>query len=113
MNFSEKKELIFRAYEKSRDIEIAFLKVGLSERDEKRILSDKVFNQRINISDAEYQEGLIDDLETLRSSALNDGIRFGAIKLLGEMNYSKRFKEKAITVNHNVPDTIILEGVEA
>lgn len=112
MTFVEKKELVYQAYIKSLDMDIAFLKVGLSKDDKERVLNDICFNRRVEIFDAEYQESLITDLNSLRKTAFNEGVKLRALEALGEMFYKKRFKDKANIQNQNVPDTIILEGVE-
>jgi len=112
MTFVEKKELVYQAYTKSLDIDIAFLKIGLSEDDKEKVLNDICFNRRIEIFDAEYQESLITGLNTLRKTAENEGVRLRALEALGEMFYKKRFKDKVNVQNQNVPDTIIMEGIE-
>ena len=110
MTFIEKKELVYQAYIKSLDMDIALLKIGLSKDDNEKVLNDICFNRRIEIFDAEYQESLISGLNGLRH-AENEGVRLRALEALGEMFYKKRFKDKSNIQNQNVPDTIILEGV--
>jgi len=115
MTFVEKKELVYQAYTKSLDMDIAFLKIGLSEDDKEKVLNDICFNRRIEIFDAEYQENLITDLNNLRKTGFDEkgaGIKLHALEVLGEMFYKKRFRDKVNVQNQNVPDTIIMEGVE-
>ena len=113
MTFVEKKELVYQAYTKSLDMDIAFLKIGLSKDDKEKVLNDTCFNRRIEIFDAEYQESLITGLNTLRKSAENEGVKLRALEALGEMFYKKRFKDKVNVQNQNVPDTIIMEGISS
>ena len=89
----EQAELIIEAYKKHFDLEIAFLRVGVSDTDQEAILEDETFNQRILIIDSELHEEIITELKDIAMTSDNDGVRLTALRDLGKIFYAKRFKD--------------------
>jgi hypothetical protein len=114
LTFEEKVELVFNSYLESQDLEIAFLKNGISEEDQEEILCNKDFKQRIKIYDCMIQEELIQDLRHLAKFASTESVKFSAIKELGKIFYKKKFEDKYSKDNTiddgKIPDKIILKG---
>lgn len=100
--YAEKLELVYQSYERVRDIEVALLRVQLTDAERIALANDKELEARMIVCDAMYKEDLIHRMEVLASSE-SEGIRLQAIKELGKMFYPKRFRE---TLNIEVPKPI-------
>lgn len=94
--YYEKLELIYRAYERSLDLDVAFAIVPLSDEERQALLIDPELEARIVVLDAKVKEELVVGLRDLGRSAESEGVRLAAIKELGKTFYPKRFKEDSI-----------------
>jgi len=111
LRLSELAEVVYQNYTRSLNVNIAFLKANVSERDKQILLNDTLFVRRVNLYIAEMQEGLIEDLLDLKTTQ-NEGLKFQVITKLGKMLYPEKFRENAddgpeIPIT---PDRIILMG---
>jgi hypothetical protein len=92
--YANKLELVYRAYERSLDLEIAMLVVDLSKEERERLSKDENLRMRMAIYDAHQREDLIDRLRNLISESDSDSVKLAAIKELGKTLYPKRFNDK-------------------
>lgn len=90
--YLDKLELVYQAYEKSLDLDIACVIVLLSNEERDRILADPDFRARIAICDARIREDIIHDFRGISKDADSDATRLSALKELGKMLYPTRFK---------------------
>jgi hypothetical protein len=90
MTLNEKKELILRLYEKTLDVNLAFRKLRISDIEQKQILDDSSFNDRLTYILTEVQEDIITTVRGLLGSD-SEAIRLRAATKLGEILYSSRF----------------------
>lgn len=94
--YANKLELVYRAYERSLDLEIAMLVIDLTNEEKKKLSEDEDLKMRIAIYDAHQREDLIDRLRSLISDSESDSVRLAAIKELGKTLYPKRFKNDSV-----------------
>jgi len=111
LRLSELAEIVYQHYTRSLNVNIAFMKVNVNEKDKQTLLNDTLFIRRVNLHTVEMQEELIADLITLKGT-LNEGLRFQVITRLGKMLYPEKFRENPddgpeIPIT---PDRIILMG---
>ncbi len=111
LRLSELVETVYQHFTRSLNVNIAFMKVGVDEKDKQTLLNDTLFIRRINLYTVEIQEELIQDLRELKGT-LNEGLKFQVITRLGKMIYPEKFKEnvegeETIPIT---PDRIILKG---
>ena len=111
LRLSELAETVYQHYTRSLNVNIAFLKVNVNEKDKQALLNDTLFIRRVNLFTVEMQEELIEDLISLKGT-LNEGLKFQVITRLGKMIYPEKFKENVddgpeIPIT---PDRIILMG---
>jgi hypothetical protein len=93
--YYEKLELVFQAYERSLDIEIALTLVPMSDEERERMKTDDDLNARISVCDAKARNDLMVSMRELAEGAKTEGVRFQALKELGRTLYPKRFKDDA------------------
>jgi hypothetical protein len=93
--YAHKLELVYRAYERSLDLDIALMVVDLSDEERETLNKDNSLLVRIAIYDAHQREDLIDRLRNLISEAESESVRLAAIKELGRTLYPKRFNDKS------------------
>lgn len=91
--YYEKLELVYRAYEKSLDLDIAMTLVPLSDVERARLLEDEELEARLQVLDAKNREDMMIDLRALGRGAMSEGVRFSALKELGRTYYPKRFRD--------------------
>lgn len=108
---SELAEVVYQNYTRSLNVNIAFLKANVNEKDKQLLLNDSLFVRRVNLHIAEMQEGLIEDLIDLKTTQ-NEGLKFQVITKLGKMIYPEKFKENIDNETEIpiTPDRIILMG---
>ena len=111
-SLEQKKEMVIMQYQLSYDLDIAMVKVDLTE-DEKALLKrDKSFLYRIEYQDAMIKEKIVttmlDNLDTP-----DPRISQKAAIDLGNLLWKERFKGSDDNKRQIVPDTIILEGVRS
>jgi hypothetical protein len=104
--YADKLEYVFRAYEKSLDLDIALALVPLSAAERDRLIEDSELRARIALYDAKVCEELVDGLRCLVKGAASEGVRLAAIRELGRTFYPKRFKHDAI-INLALPEVVI------
>ena len=106
-NYSEKSELVFRAYERVLDLDLAVKLVALTDDERKAIITDPDLLARCTLCDARIQEDLMKDFRDLAKHAVSEGVRFSAMKELGRTIYPKRFKDDPMTLQGNISVTVI------
>lgn len=94
--YADKLELVFRAYERSLDLDIALTIVPLSDAERIRMIDDSDLGARIALCDARVREDLMTQLRGLASEAESEGVRLTALKELGKTLYPRRFKDAAV-----------------
>lgn len=109
--YADKLELVFRAYEKSLDLDVALTLVPLSHEDRARIEEDPDFLARIMVCDAKVKEELMADFRNLSKNAESEGVRLTALKELGKTLYPRRFKDDSSN-GDRMPRVIRYEVVE-
>ena len=97
--FAELRELTYRSYEASLDLDIAMTLVSLNAEERERMGKDEELAARILILDAKNRMEMIISLRDLAMTAKNEGVRLSAIEKLGKTYYPQRFKQEAIDVN--------------
>lgn len=110
--YSDILELVYRAYERSLDLDIALTVVPIDEALRNRLIDDSDLQARIMLCDARVREDLMDDLRHLSKHAESDAVRLTALKELGKTLYPRRFKDTASPLD-NLPKAIRYEAVEA
>lgn len=100
--YADKLELVFRAYEKSLDLDVALTIVPLSDDERTRLKADPDLIARIAVCDAKLREDMVMDLRDLSKNASSDGVRLQALKDLGRTFYPQRFKESPLEGNLNL-----------
>lgn len=107
-SLEEKKELVIENYRMSYDLDIAMLKVGLTDDEKKLLLNDTSFMYRINYQDALIRE---DIMATMLSNMHNRGpISQKAALDLANVLWADKFKNKESGPPSIIPDKIILKG---
>jgi hypothetical protein len=112
--YAEKLELVFKAYERSLDLDIATKVVTLTPGEREKLLNDDELLARIAVLDAKNQEDMVVDLRHLIDHAESEGVKLAALKEFGRTYYPKRFKDAE--VGTRTPRMIkyeIVEPVEA
>ena len=113
MEYAEKAEIAYEAYKGCLDLEIAYLRAGLSDIERTLIENDVDFKARIQLVVYDEQERLITNLRDL-SHSYNENIKLTATLKLGSMMYSERFREPTKAeekpAEQKVPTTIVLTG---
>lgn len=111
--YADKLEYVFREYERSLDLDIAFTITPLTEQEREMLANDSTLAARIAIHDAKVRHDLITDLRKLSTSATNEGVRFNALKELGRTLYPKRFKDDSGAATAVMGRVVRYEIVEA
>ena len=106
-NYSDKLELVFRAYEKVLDLDLALKLVALTDNERKMLATDPDLLARCALADAHIQEDLMRDFRNLAKNAVSEGVRLSAMKELGRTLYPKRFKDDPMTLQGNVTVTVV------
>ncbi len=110
LDYLSKLEMVFRAYERSFDLDIALTIVPLTEAERLMLAEDEDLAARIALCDASQRENLMMDLMTLSKDAVSEGVKLAALRELGKMIYPRRFKEQAQTGDG--PRKIMYEAME-
>ena len=112
MTFDEKIELIFDAYMRTLDFEIACLRAELTPEEREKVQAHESLKVRMALHDAEIHEEIITNLRHLAQSN-NENMKFKATIELGVIFYKKRFDAKNAKLGDmdDVPDMVKLEGV--
>ena len=110
--YYDKLELVYRAYERSMDLDIALTIVPLSEAERIKLSEDQDLAARIAVYDAKTKEDLFVDLWNLSKEADSDSVRLSALKELGKTLYPKRFKDNT-QIQPDMPRVIRYELVGA
>jgi hypothetical protein len=97
--YAEKLELVYREYERSLDLEVAFAIVPLSEEEKSRLTRDEELAARIAVYDAKYKTEMVESLRHLSMNAESEGVKLSALKELGKTFYPKRFKDSDVSIN--------------
>jgi len=92
-NIDELQELILQSYSNSLDLDIAFLKHGVTDEEKEALEQDEVFSHRLALIDADFHEEIVKDLRELKDMTDSDSVKLNAIRDLGQLFYPKRFKE--------------------
>lgn len=111
LRLSELAEIVYQHYTRSLNVNIAFLKSNINEKDKQSLLNDTLFIRRVNLHTVEMQEELIEDLINLKGT-LNENLKFQVVTRLGKMIYPEKFKENVEdgTEIPITPDRIVLMG---
>ena len=91
--YEEKRELVFQAYERTNDLAVAVVLVGLSTLEVDLLMVDQDFQARVEYHDAKTKEELFADLRRLKDTAQSESVRLAALKELGRTLYPTRFRE--------------------
>jgi hypothetical protein len=110
-DYAVKLENVFRAYERTLDLDIALNLSNLTEEEKIAFITDPDLHARMNICDSNIRAILVQDTIYLSRSAKSEGVRLAAIKELGKTLYPKRFKDGDYN-DKPVPITIAYEVVE-
>lgn len=110
--YADKLELVFRAYERSLDLDIALTIVPLSDAERIRLIDDPDLGARIALCDARVREDLMTQLRGLASEAESEGVRLTALKELGKTLYPRRFKDAPIDAQGGGSRVVRYEVVE-
>lgn len=106
--YADKLELVFRAYEKSLDLDVALTIVPLNDDERTRLKADPDLTARIAVCDAKLREDMVMDLRDLSKNASSDGVRLQALKDLGRTFYPQRFKEAPLEGNINLTGRVVI-----
>jgi hypothetical protein len=108
--YAEKCELIFQAYKKSFDLEVALVtsQVGLTPGERASLSNDVEFQARLDLADALLKETLVQNLSNIARLSAQDGVKLSANKDLGRMFYPKRFKD----VDPPAPSVNMYQGLD-
>ena len=113
MKYAEKAEIAYTAYEACLDLDIAYMRAGLTDIEITLIENDVDFLARVRLVIFDEQERLVTNLREL-SHSYNENIKLTATLKLGSMFYAERFKEpkpsEAKPAEQKVPDSIVLTG---
>jgi hypothetical protein len=93
--YMEKLERVFRSFEHSLDLDIAFTVVDLTDAEREQLSKDEMLLARIAVCIAHERESMIAGLRDLAYGAESEGTRLSALKELGRTVYPKRFKSDA------------------
>jgi len=108
---NELAEITYQHYTRSLDLNVAFIKADLTEKEKQLLMDNALFIKRINLFTADFKEDLINDLRDLKSSE-NEAIKLQVLTRIGKMIYPEKFndndsKERVMPIT---PDRIILTG---
>ena len=106
-DYSDKLEMVFRAYERVLDLDLAFKLVTLTPEEIEALRTDPDLLARCALCDARIQEDLMLDFRALAKSAVSEGVRLAAMKELGRTLYPKRFKDEPIALNGSITVNIV------
>ncbi len=114
MKYAAKAELAYEAYRSCLDLNIAYMRAGLTDIERVLIAKDVDFLARVQLVVFEEQERLIGNLRDL-SYSQTENIKLTATLKLGSMLYASRFEPKELpkekeTEEQKVPDVIFLTG---
>ena len=102
----EKAEYVLITYKIGLDLEIAYLRCGVSEEERELLEEDETFRHRVRIIDTDIHEDLIAKLRDLAEDADSESVRLQATRDLGKIFYPKRFREQ-LTVELKTNNVII------
>lgn len=91
--YMHKLEMVYRAFELSLDLDIAFTVVELTSDERTRLEKDNVLNARVILCIAREREAMVRGLRELAYNAESESARLSALKELGKTLYPKRFKD--------------------
>ncbi len=110
MSLDEIKEQVVMQFRLSYDLDIAMIKVDLTEDEKKLLLKDESFMFRIKFQEASLRESII--------TTMIDNLKNGDPKLsqkaaidLGNIMWKEKFKGKDEETKGQVPDKIVMVGV--
>ena len=107
-SLEEKKELVVANYQLSYDLDIAMMKVDLTEDEKKLLLNDTSFMYRIKYEDATVREDIMKTM--IRNMQCKGPISQKAALDLANVLWADKFKNKEGSTQPLVPDKIILKG---
>ena len=88
---NEAKEMIYKSYEKTLDLDLAFKKLMVSEEEQETLRSDKEFQARLAYAEACKKEQLLENLFVLSISAKTDNVKLQALLEIMKTYYPERF----------------------
>lgn len=94
---SETKELIYRSYEKTLDLDLACKKLRITDEAKDLLLKDENFKARLDYAEATQKEQLLESLFDLSKKAKNDAVRFNALMEIIKTYYPERFGKDKIS----------------
>jgi len=103
----EKAEHVLLTYKVNLDLDIAYLRCGVSGEERKLLEEDEVFRHRVQIIDTDIHEDLIAKLRDLAEDAESESVRLQATRDLGKMFYPKRFERDKLEVQLNTNEVVI------
>lgn len=109
LDIEEKKEIAVMAYEKSYDLEIAFITANMTAAEKEMLQRDESFMSRITYVDAKLKEEIITTMTSNMRSEDQKLAQKAAVDL-GKIAWPEKFSGKAEPPKTQVPDSIILEG---
>lgn len=95
ISYAEKLERVYREFEQSLDIDIAFVINDITDADKKKIEADPLFIARVNLCLAREKQSLVRTLKDLAFSADSESVKLSALKELGRTLYPRRFSERS------------------
>lgn len=106
----EKKEQVVMQFVLSYDLDIAMIKVDLTEDEKKLLLKDEAFMYRIKFQEASLKENIV---KTMVTNLHSDDAKLSqkAAIDLGNILWKDKFKGKEEESKFQVPDSIVLVGV--
>jgi len=103
----EKGEHVLITYKVNLDLDIAYLRCGVSGEERKLLEEDEIFRHRVQIIDTDIHEDLIAKMRDLADNAESESVRLQATRDLGKMFYSKRFEKDKLEVQLNTNEVVI------
>jgi len=104
--FDQKKEQIVACFERTFDKNMAYTKLGLTDKEIELLENDKEFQQRLEFRLIDKREELIDKYSEFMESD-NESISFKATQEMAQVLYPDFFKNKresGIIINNNLTD---------
>ena len=92
--YAEKRALVFQAYKRSLDLDVALTLVTLTEADKIQLMDDRELEAQIAIEDAKQKEEIFNQYRELAKTTTSDGVRAQMLKELGKTINPKRFADK-------------------
>lgn len=108
LSLEEKKELVIANYKLSYDLDIAMLKVDVTEDEKKLMLHDSSFLYRVEYEKAIARELVVSTM--FANMMLKGPISQKAAVDFGNLIWPEKFKGKDTGPVVTIPDTIILKG---